>query len=63
MPASVSHVETAPATGWVAYNDCVYDPTQALAAEAPGGRLVHYIAPNVTTYNIGNSSQARHPVS
>ena len=30
--ASVSHVEIASVTGWVAYNDCVSDPTEALAA-------------------------------
>ena len=43
-------------SGFTAYNDCVYDPTQSLVAIDPNGQLVHYIAPNVTTYNIGTDS-------
>ena len=43
-------------SGFTAYNDCVYDPTQSLVATDPNGQLVHYIAPNVTTYNIGTGS-------
>jgi hypothetical protein len=34
----------------------VYDPARALAATDPNGQLVHYIAPNVTTFNIGTNS-------
>jgi hypothetical protein len=45
-----------PVENWVAYNDCVYDPTKHEAATDPNGQLVHYIAPNVTTYNIGTGS-------
>ena len=41
--------------GFIAYNDCVYDPTQSLATTNPNGQLIHYISPNVTTYGIGNN--------
>lgn len=42
-------------TGWAAYNDCVYDPTKALAATDPNGQLVHYKGANVTTFGIGTN--------
>jgi hypothetical protein len=45
-----------PAVTWTAYNDVVFDATQEGAATDPNGQSVHYIAPNVTTYNIGNNS-------
>ncbi len=50
--AAVNYVETT--VGWSAYNDCVYDPTRALAATDPNGQLVHYKAANVTTYGVGS---------
>ncbi len=42
--------------GWTAYNDCVYDVTLDQSATNPIGQSVHYIADNVTIYNIGNNS-------
>jgi hypothetical protein len=40
--------------GWKAYNDCVYDSTQALERTDPNGQLVHYKGANVTTFGIGS---------
>jgi len=39
---------------WTAYNDCVYDPGQALSGTDPNGQLVHYTGSNVTTFGIGS---------
>jgi len=47
---------SSPPTGWVAYNDNVYDPSLDGSATDPNGQSVHYIAPNVTTYSIGDDS-------
>ncbi|MCK4958690.1 MAG: hypothetical protein KAT00_04810, partial [Planctomycetes bacterium] len=41
---------------WTAYNDCVYDVTLDQSVTNPIGQSVHYIADNVTIYNIGNNS-------
>jgi hypothetical protein len=51
-PASL-HAQQVSA-GWKAYNDCVYDATQALERTDPNGQLVHYKGANVTTFGIGS---------
>jgi type IX secretion system substrate protein len=40
---------------WVAYNDCVYDPSLDGTGTDPNGQSVHYLGTNVTTYGIGNT--------
>gem|GEM_PF-479599 len=39
---------------FTAYNDVVYDPALHGTGTDPNGQSVHYIAPNVTAFGIGN---------
>lgn len=39
---------------FVAYNDCVHDAAKVATGTDPNGQSVLYIAPNVTTFGIGN---------
>ncbi|MHC4065432.1 MAG: hypothetical protein ACYSUI_13185, partial [Planctomycetota bacterium] len=41
------------ASGFTAYNDCVYDPGLDGTGTDPNGQSVHYTAANVTVYGIG----------
>jgi hypothetical protein len=52
---TATFVAQAPSTGWIVYNDLVYDPTKYHAATNPNGQLVHYKANNITTYGIGTN--------
>ncbi|MDY6839027.1 MAG: DNRLRE domain-containing protein, partial [Thermodesulfobacteriota bacterium] len=53
---TVAYTSTGTEALWTAYNDCVYDSTKLEAATDPNGQLVHYIAPNVTTFSTGTDS-------
>ena len=50
----ISAIANANGATWRAFNDCVYDPSQALVATNPNGQVVHYKAANVTTFGVGN---------
>lgn len=52
---TATFIVTPPGTGWIAFNDCVFDPDNVGAATDPNGNLVHYRGTNTTTLGIGTN--------